>query len=126
MALAKYHEDIVEARCENGAAIIFDYQHPQASTERTARAEIGPDQTPCKLTFIERFLVKRFVYKLRKSQERITPELLERTSNWTLPQFEELGRIAPEVLAQVAMVLRDQTVAASTPERHSYSDRRAA
>ena len=36
MALAKYYEDIVEQRRENGAAIVFDYQYPQENVRRAA------------------------------------------------------------------------------------------
>jgi hypothetical protein len=37
MALAKHFEEITERRVANKAAIIFEYQHPQANTKRGER-----------------------------------------------------------------------------------------
>jgi|GraSoiStandDraft_50_1057286.scaffolds.fasta_scaffold436138_2 hypothetical protein len=68
MALAKHFEEITERRAANKAAIIFEYQHPQANSKRGERlsremvlALKVPNPPRLKLTVLSRvgFLTKR-------------------------------------------------------------------
>jgi hypothetical protein len=119
MALAKFYEDIVEARRENGAAIVFEYQHPQENAKRVAHVETPIEPAPYRLTARDRIALIIFVLKLESDPERISPELLQQTHDWSSAHFTELARRSPEALARVAMAHRDQTIKLRTPEPSS-------
>jgi hypothetical protein len=78
MAIAKYYEDIVEARRENGAAIVFEYEYPQKNEyqypqehDRQYKQESAEPVTsgePSKLTVRDRVALRIFVMKLQATR----------------------------------------------------------
>lgn len=116
MALGKYYEDIVEARRENGAAVVFDYQHPQENSERVAHVETPLEPAPYRLTFRDRIALGVFVVKLGSDPEHVNSELLRQTRDWSPAHFKHLAERSPEALARVAMALRDQSIERKMPE----------
>ena len=120
MALGKYYEDTVEARRENGAAIVFDYQHPQENPKRVTHVETPSEPRPSRLTFRNRIALRVFVLKLEANRECVSPELLEQTREWTAAHFRELARRSPEAAARLAMAYRDETVRLKPPPEPSF------
>jgi hypothetical protein len=118
MALGKYYEDIVEARRENGAAVVFDYQYPQENPKRVGRIEtpLEPATAPYRWTIRDRIGIGVFIIKLQSDPERVGPELLEQTFEWTLAHFTELGRRSPEALVRLTMAYRDKALKRIAPE----------
>jgi hypothetical protein len=110
MALGKYYEDIVEAGRENGAAIVFEYQHPQENPTRVARVETSIEAAPYKLTFRDKIGLSVFVLKLESDTEHVSSELLRQTWNWSPAHFKGLGKISAKALARLAMAYRDEAL----------------
>jgi hypothetical protein len=123
MAIGKYYEDIVEARRENGAAIVFEYQYPQENEcqypqeneyqypqehDRQYMQENAKPVTsgePPKLTVRDRVALRIFVMKLQSDSDHVARELLSETAYWSLAHFEELARMSPAATARLAMIL---------------------
>jgi hypothetical protein len=116
VALSKYYEDIVEARRENGAAVVFEYQHPQENSKRIAHVETHLEMAPCTLTYRDRIALSVFVIKLESNPDQVGSDLLKQTYDWTPAHFNALARRSPEALARVAMALRDQSIGRTAPE----------
>jgi hypothetical protein len=106
MALAKSYEDIVEARRENGAAIVYDYQHPQENARRVNVQRIVLATRPA-LRLVERIKIRVFSVKVLSDPHRVDPELLSQTADWSAAHFAELAKRSPEALARLAMAYRD-------------------
>jgi len=116
MALAKYYEDIVEARRENGAAVVFEYQYPQENTKRAAHVETPLEPAPYQLRRIDKLKLTVFVIQLESDPTHVSPELLKQTHDWTPAHFKYMAEKSPDALARVAMALRDQTIERNAPE----------
>lgn|SRR6185369_351754 len=110
MALGKYYEDIVEARRENGAAVVFDYQHPQENPKHVAHIGTPLEPGPYRLTFRDRIVLRVFVIKLGSDPDHVGLELLKQTYDWTPAHFKHLAENSPSALARIAMALRDQSI----------------
>jgi hypothetical protein len=109
MALAKYYEDIVEQRRENGATIVFEYQYLQENVRRVVNVgRAAPATEPPHLTLGDRLRLRVFAIKLNSDPQRVGRELLSQTAQWSAAHFEELGRRSPEALARLAMAYRDE------------------
>jgi hypothetical protein len=118
MALAKYYEDIVEARRENGASVVYDYQHSQENAKRVSatseptgwhtftRIVVSTDPRST-LRLVERIKVSILGMNLL-SDAPVAPELLSQTDNWSKAHFTELARQSPEASARLAMAHRDR------------------
>jgi hypothetical protein len=115
MARGKYYEDIVEARRENGADIVFEYQYPQENAYRYpqeddcqyphGKSKPVASTEPTKLTIGDRIALRIFVMKLQSDSARVARELLSETAYWSPAHFEALARMSPAACARLAMIL---------------------
>jgi hypothetical protein len=115
MALGKYYEDIVEARRESGATVVFDYQHPQEGLYQFVQAsdnqypqeipEYAAFTNPPELTTRDRIALRIFIMKLQSDSNHVARELLSETAYWSLAHFEYLARMSPTASARLALIL---------------------
>lgn len=110
MALGKFYEDIVDARRENGAAIVFEYQYPRENAKPRVRIETLTEPAPYKLTFRDRIALRVFVLKLESDGEQVSPGLLKQTRDWSPAHFNELARRSPIATARLAIAYRDEVI----------------
>jgi hypothetical protein len=116
MGFPKYREDIEEARRENRAAIVNEYQYPQENRKRRAHVETPRGRAPYRLTLYDKLVLPAFILKLQSDPEHVSPELLKQTLNWTRAHYEELARTSPGASARLAMAYRDRLMKFRTPE----------
>ena len=116
MGFPKYYEDIVEARRENGAGIVYEYQYPQENPRRLARVETPREPAPFRLTLYDKLSMPAFILNLESDSEPVSIELLKRTLHWTPAHFNELAQRSPRASARLNMAYRGYFVKHCAPE----------